>query len=134
MKRSGAIVILVIASVAASCHLSRAQFIGSRTEATSCASAIGGNVNASQITVVCGIPQDVLDTLLRSRTQTLEELVGAHRDTIALLRQNLDLNERQVRAALNIVGEANVPPEQIAAKLVEFAEHFKALATTAAAQ
>jgi hypothetical protein len=37
-------------------------------------------------------------------------------------------------AALGILGERNVPPEQLAAKLVEIAERFKALQTAASAQ
>jgi tetratricopeptide (TPR) repeat protein len=114
--------------------ISDAQLLGNRTEATSCASAIGGNVTDSKISVVCGIPAEVLDQLVRSRTEPLEELVGAHRQTIALLKQNLDLNERQIRSALNAAGEVNVAPEQLAAKLVEIGEHYNALRTAAAPQ
>src|SRR3954447_24274879 len=110
--------LLFLAAASFAAPPSQAQLLGSRTEATSCASAIGGSVTASHISVVCGISPEILDALIKSRTQTLEDLVGAHRETIALLRQNLDLNERQISAALNIVGEANVPPERIAAKLV----------------
>jgi carbohydrate-binding DOMON domain-containing protein len=65
-----------------------------RVEATSCASAVGGNITASNVSVVCGIPPEVLDVLVKSRTVALEELVSAHRETIALLKGNLDLNER----------------------------------------
>jgi tetratricopeptide (TPR) repeat protein len=61
----------------------------------------------------------------------LEELVSAHRDTISLLKGSLDLNERQIRAALNAIGENNIPPERLAAKLVEIAERFKDLQATA---
>ena len=107
------------------------QVFGTRIEATSCASAVGGNVTASTVSVVCGIPPEVLDALVKSRTMVLEELVGAHRETVALLKGNLDLNERQIRAALNAIGENNVPPERLAAKLVEIAERFKDLSATA---
>jgi hypothetical protein len=69
-----------------------------------------------------------------ARTQTLEELAGAHRDTIALLKRNLDLNQRQIHAALNILGETKVPPERLAAKLLEIAERFKDLQLTAIAK
>jgi tetratricopeptide (TPR) repeat protein len=125
---------LAIVLVAAGSVSSHAQLLGNRTEATSCASAIGGNVSTSQISVVCGIPPDVLDSLIKGRTQPLEELVAAHRKTITLLEENLDLNRGQIRTALNILGEANVSPEQIASKLVEFAERFKALRAAAASQ
>jgi hypothetical protein len=53
---------------------------------------------------------------------------------IAKLQGDLDLNQRQVKSALEIVGEANVPPERLAAKLVEIAEKFKELKTAAAPQ
>jgi len=39
-----------------------------------------------------------------------------------------------VQSALKIVGESNVPPERLAAKLVEIAERYKALQSAAAAQ
>src|SRR5262249_30534222 len=46
----------------------------------------------------------------------------------------LDLNERQVRAALGILGENDIPPERLAPKLVEIAERFKDLQSTASPQ
>jgi hypothetical protein len=42
----------------------------------------------------------------------------------------LDLNQRQIRAALGILGENDIPPERLAAKLVEIADRFKALQET----
>jgi hypothetical protein len=55
--------------------VSYAQILGNRTEATSCAAAISGNVTTrSAVSVICGIPPEVLDALVKSRTQTLEEL------------------------------------------------------------
>jgi len=94
--------LLAIAASIGTGRISFAQNFGAPTEATSCAAAIGGNVTASSVSVICGIPPDVLDALVRARTQTLEELASARKDTIALLRQNLDLNQRQIRAALDI--------------------------------
>src|SRR5262245_44525617 len=111
--------------------VSYAQVFGTRVEATSCASAVGGSITASNVSVVCGIPPEVLDALVKSRTVVLDELVNAHRETIALLKGNLDLNERQIRAALSSIGENNIPPERLAAKLVEIAERFKELSATA---
>jgi tetratricopeptide (TPR) repeat protein len=129
--RSAAIALLALLSLAAPSH---AQLLGGRTEATNCASAIGGNVTASHISVVCGIPPEVLDALIKGRTQPLEKLVAAHEKAIALLEQNLDLNRGQIRAALNVLGEANVAPEQIATKLIEFAERYKSLRTATVPQ
>lgn len=72
--------------------------------------------------------------MVRLRTKPLEDLSESQKDTIALLKEKLDLNQRQVRSALEIVGEADVPPERLAAKLVEIAGKYKDLKTAAAAQ
>jgi tetratricopeptide (TPR) repeat protein len=92
--------------------------------------AIGGNVSNSTI----GVPYEKLEEAVRSRTKDLEDLSASERETVALLKEKLDLNQRQVASALEIVGEANVPPERLAAKLVEIAEKYKDLQTAAAAQ
>src|SRR5262247_634824 len=94
--------------------------------------AIGGSVTGS--TVVIGIPREKVDELVRDAKRPLEELTTQQRENIALLKERLDLNERQVRVALGILGENDVPPERLAAKLVEIAERFKALQETASAQ
>lgn len=70
----------------------------------------------------------------RLRAKPLEDLSESQKDTIALLKEKLDLNQRQVRSALESLGEKNVPPEQLAAKLIEIAEKYKDLQTAAAAQ
>jgi hypothetical protein len=94
--------------------------------------AIGGSVTGS--TVIIGIPQEKVDELVRDAKRPLEELTTQQRETIGLLKEKLDLNERQVRAALGILGENDIPPERLSAKLVEIAESFKALKATASAQ
>src|SRR5215467_12298216 len=94
--------------------------------------AIGGSVTAS--TVIVGIPQEKVDELVRDAKRPLEELTVQQRENIALLKEKLDLNERQVRAALGILGENDISPERLAAKLVEIAERFKDLQATASAQ
>jgi tetratricopeptide (TPR) repeat protein len=94
--------------------------------------AIGGSVTGS--TVIVGLPQEKVDELVRDAKRPLEELTTQQRENIGLLKEKLDLNERQVRAALGILGENDIPPERLAAKLVEIAERFKALQETAAAQ
>ncbi|SOR32398.1 Tetratricopeptide domain protein (fragment) [Methylorubrum extorquens] len=111
-------------------------------EATCGSVAIGGTALGNTIkingTVVCGIPPEKLEGLIQgliqNKTRDVQELSEARKQTIGLLEKELDLNQRQVRAALEIVGEANVPPEGLAAKLVQVAEQFKALQTNAAAQ
>lgn len=134
MRRGLIILLLVVPAAAGFASLCSAQLLGSRTEATSCAAAIGGNVSGTTISVVCGIPAEILDKLVRARTELLEEVVSANRETISLLKQTLNLNERQIRAALDILGEKDIPPEQLAAKLVEIAERYKELLAFAAGQ
>jgi tetratricopeptide (TPR) repeat protein len=94
--------------------------------------AIGGSVTGS--TVIIGIPQEKVDELVRDAKRPLEELTTQQRENIALLKEKLDLNVSQVRAALAILGENDIPPERLAAKLVEIAEDFKDLQATASAQ
>jgi tetratricopeptide (TPR) repeat protein len=94
--------------------------------------AIGGSVTGS--TVIIGIPQEKVDELVRDAKRPLEELTTQQRENIALLKEKLDLNVSQVRAALGILGENDIPPERLAAKLVEIAERFKDLQATASAQ
>jgi tetratricopeptide (TPR) repeat protein len=94
--------------------------------------AIGGSVTGS--TVIIGIPQEKVDELVRDAKRPLEELTTQQRENIALLKEKLDLNLGQVRAALGILGEKDIPPERLAAKLVEIAERFRNLQATALAQ
>src|SRR6266545_871559 len=94
--------------------------------------AIGGNVRDT--TIINGVPHEKVEELVRERTRSLEELTATQRDAIGLLKDQLNLNERQVRAALDIVGEANIPPEQLSQKLVEIAKRFKDLQAIATAQ
>src|SRR6476659_10114951 len=94
--------------------------------------AIGGSVTSS--TIIIGIPQEKVDDLVRDAKRPLEELTTQQRENIVLLKEKLDLNVSQVRAALGILGENDIPPERLAAKLVEIAERFKDLQATASAQ
>src|SRR2546430_2246300 len=94
--------------------------------------AIGRDV--IQSTVIIGIPQEKVDELVRDAKRPLEELTNQQRENIALLKDKLDLNLGQVRAALSILGENDIPPERLAAKLVEIAERFKVLQATASAE
>src|SRR5215469_17170921 len=94
--------------------------------------AIGGSVTAS--TVIVGIPQEKVDELVRDAKRPLEELTVQQRENIALLKEKLDLNVSQVRAALGILGENDISPERLAPKLVEIAERFRDLQATASAQ
>src|SRR5437667_11548324 len=91
--------------------------------------AIGRDV--IQSTVIIGIPQQKVDELVRDAKRPLEELTAQQRENIVLLKEKLDLNGRQVRAALAILGENDISPERLTAKLVEIAQRFKELQATA---
>jgi hypothetical protein len=95
-------------------------------------SAPGGVAAGRDITgpVTIGVTPEMLADLKRP----WEELSESQKREIAKLQGDLDLNQRQVKSALEIVGEADVPPERLAAKLVEIAGKFKDLQTAAAAQ
>jgi tetratricopeptide (TPR) repeat protein len=92
------------------------------------------NSNLTGATITIGVAYEKLEAAVRSRTKDLKDLTESEKETNALLKEKLDLNQRQVKSALEILGEANVPPERLAAKLVEIAEKFQELRTAAAAQ
>src|SRR4051794_4899833 len=90
--------------------------------------AIGGSVRDSTITI--GITSEQLASIIRDK----EKLSASQEEKIEQLQDKLKLNQRQVQAAFDILGERDIPPERLAAKLVEIAERFKALQATAVAQ
>jgi tetratricopeptide (TPR) repeat protein len=99
--------------------------------------AIGGNVSGSTINI--GIPPEQLEALVRkvasdAQGRVIEVLSDTQGKLVAKLEAELDLNRRQIHAALNILGENDISPESLAAKLVEIAERFKTLQETALAQ
>jgi tetratricopeptide (TPR) repeat protein len=102
--------------------------IGANVKADRGGIAIGGN--ASNNTFITGITSEMIVAL----TRPWEELSESQKKEIAKLQGDLDLNQRQVKSALEILGEANVPPERLGAKLVEIAGKYKELRTAAAAQ
>src|SRR5580704_135650 len=65
--------------------------------------SVGGNVTNS--TIISGVTPEMLAAL----TRPWEELSESQKKEIAKLQGDLDLNQHQVRSALEIVGEANVP-------------------------
>jgi tetratricopeptide (TPR) repeat protein len=90
--------------------------------------AIGGNVTGS--TIIIGIPPNQLEELIRQH----KDYSDSQKKLIENLRSRLEINERQIIAALNILGEANVAPENLATKLVEVAERLKSLQASASIQ
>jgi hypothetical protein len=90
--------------------------------------AVGRSVFFSKITV--GVTEEVRAALVRP----YEELSETQKKVIVRLEADLELNRRQIRSAFEILGERDVPPERLAAELVEIVERFKALQATALAQ
>ena len=90
--------------------------------------AIGGSVTGSTINI--GIPPEQLTALVR-RAADLSE---TQKKVIAKLEGELDINQRQIRTALSVLGENDIPPERLAAKPVEIAKRFRDLQATASAQ
>lgn len=84
--------------------------------------AIGGAVTNSTINI--GIPPEQIAALVRQLSADVSE---PQRKLIAKLEEELELNQQQVTAALAIMGEANVAPKNLHAKLIEVAERFKDL-------
>jgi tetratricopeptide (TPR) repeat protein len=87
---------------------------------------IGGTFVQTNIN---GVPPEVVTQLVKQRADYSE----LQRKEIERLAAALELKERQARAALKIVYEADVPSEQQGAKLIESAERFKALLATSLA-
>jgi hypothetical protein len=116
----------VVAGIAAllASGAAQADFLGSTIEAQGCAAAIGGSVSGT-VNVICGIAQEKFEAFVKERTKPLEELTAAQRETITAIKKELDVNEAQIRAALDTLGEKDIPPERLAAKLVEIAQQFK---------
>ena len=95
--------------------------------------AIGGNVTNSTI----GVPDETLNAIVeefKKGNKALEDLNALRRKPSPSCRRQLDLNENQIRAAFDILGEKDIPPERLGAKLVEIAQKFKDLESIAAAQ
>lgn len=81
---------------------------------------IGGTNYQSKI--VC-IPPEQLAALIRQH----EDHFQTQKKLIERLERDLDLNESQMREALRILGENDVPVLHLGAKLVQIAGHFQNL-------
>ena len=102
-------------------QISFAQNLGPRTEATSCATAVRGNATFSTISLVCGVPPEVLDALVKSRTQDLDGLASAHKDT-KLDRARMQTN---LGNALAMLGERESGTTKLEDALAAFREALK---------
>jgi tetratricopeptide (TPR) repeat protein len=119
---------VVAASLGACFFSSNPTARAQQVKADQGAVAVRGNVIGSTISI--GIPPEQLAALVKQTT----DLSEAQKKLITNLEGQLDLNQRQVRAALEILGEVDCPPEQLASKLFEFARRFKDLQAEVAAR
>jgi hypothetical protein len=74
-----------------------------------------------------------LSELIRAATGPLQQLNQEQRETIRGLERQLGASEAQLRAFFQIIGEAQVPPEQQPARLAEIAEQYRQLRAQVAA-
>ncbi len=68
-----------------------------------------------------------LSELIRAATGPLQQLNQEQRETIRGLERQLGASEAQLRAFFQIIGEAQVPPEQQPERLAEIAEQYRQL-------
>jgi tetratricopeptide (TPR) repeat protein len=109
-------------------HPATAQFLGDRTEARDCASAVGGNVTNSTVNVVCGIPHEQVHEFMRlavsGRPADYTELLQR---LDALIPATSRLRAEALARFFAILGEADVSPERLTDRLVTIAEHYQML-------
>jgi tetratricopeptide (TPR) repeat protein len=77
-------------------------------------------------TIAGGIAEQ-LPAIIEAATQGLQQLNEAQQDTIRSLERQLGANAAQLDAFFQIIGEAQVPPEQQLTRLVEIAAQFRQL-------
>src|SRR5262249_34085024 len=119
---------LIFAAALTACVLAARPVAAQDIRADTGGIAIGGNVTGSTVNI--GIPPEQLAALVRQwgdASESQNKLIGK-------LERELDLNRRQITAALKVLDEANVEPEDLGAKPVEVVERYKELLSSAATQ
>src|SRR5918995_5834655 len=103
-----------------------------RSRGSAC-SSIGTGGNAVQhtggVTGICAVRSEELEALVRDRDRDWQD--GSKSEVISVLAQRLDLDQGQIRAAVDILREKEIPPERLAARLGDIAERLKAIQVTA---
>jgi tetratricopeptide (TPR) repeat protein len=77
--------------------------------------------------MIRGIDARELPAIIEAATRGWQQRTAAQEDTIRSLERELGANREQLLAFFRIIGEANVPAEQQAARLVDIAVHYRAL-------
>jgi hypothetical protein len=86
--------------------------------------AVPGDGNSSP---TIGIPHEKLEELVRGAKLSRERVTTQQPESVELLRKQLELNEGQVLAALDILAENDIPLELLVVKFAEIADRLKAL-------
>jgi tetratricopeptide (TPR) repeat protein len=95
---------------------------------TNCVINVGGSVSGAPMTNQCGIVQEYVTLVIQVVIQNVPNGdSGQGHQQLQSLREELGLNDGQLRAALTTLGEKNVPAEQRPARLVEIAYQYPAL-------
>ncbi len=100
---------------------------GDRVSSDKCSFAAGGDVSDNDIKVFCGIDPELFRRLqedFRLATQVLHAKSAIQEELLGFMRSKLQLNERQVAAALEVAGEKDIPPERLASTLLQIAEQY----------
>ncbi len=76
---------------------------------------------------VSGVAPEDLSALVELATRGFQQVSEAQRRTIGALEKQLGVNEAQLQAFFQIIGEVKVPPEQRWARLIEIAGQYREL-------
>ena len=103
----------------------RVWSFGNELNASGCSIAVGGDLTESDVEIICGIPPKIFEKLINRYESALED----KDEILILLREKLQLNERQIEAAFEAAGSEGVSAERMGEKLLEIAQQYKNLQT-----
>ena len=83
---------------------------------------------------IAGGVAEQLPAIIEAATRGWEQLSAEQQKTIDALKEQLGANATQLAAFFQIIGEAQVPPEQQPARLIEIAAQWRQLRAQVAAE
>jgi len=106
-----------------------AQLVGSRSvQATSCASAVGGDVRDSTITTVCGMPPEQVVELVRlAASPQAGDRAELMARLSALVPASSQLRVEAIAKFFQLLGEAPVEENQLADRFAQIASEHRRL-------
>ena len=117
----------IAACFLAACGPSSAQQL--QVSASSGGIAIGRDLNNSTINIQGITAEQFAALVAQVTTQNTDAIVKAMAPMAALLERldRYEINQQQMRTALVIIGENDIPPERMGAKFVEIAQQYNVL-------